>query len=127
MTDLPAGRDLDALVAEKMMGWITGEHNGRKVIGPPVGNMGPIGDPGVWAYADEVPVDWILPYSTSIAAAWQVVEEIKRRGLHWWIADCSGGYGAHVRFEHDRRTFASAEAETLPLAICRAALKVVGG
>ena len=56
-------------------------------------------------------------YSTDIAAAWEVVEELD---LSMYPLACTVGW----RFEFDRNE--GAEAETAPLAICLAALKAKG-
>lgn len=63
-------------------------------------------------------------YSTDIAAAWEVVEEVwvdARFNLEWhrgtWVAG---------EYDHHEGVFVyEAEADTAPLAICRAALKAV--
>lgn len=65
MTNLPPGRELDALVAQKVMGvqieWVTAQ--GQKI--PTI-----MGQPF-----------YIKPYSTSIADAWLVVEKLKDMGF----------------------------------------------
>lgn len=98
-------RKIDALVAEHVMGWARIPNSkGRfmKWYGPLKKNKYP--NP--------------QPYSTDIAAAWQVVEKMGHIGLNWeplvsskW--DCV--------FE---RT--STVAKTAPMAICLAALKAKG-
>lgn len=112
---LPAGRELDALVAEKVMGW-------RRV------------DDHLWEDADRrlrstAPwSSWAFHPSTDIAAAWQVVEKIypgmdltfgraKRDDgtVVWWII-CAPEDDAEV---------IEIEAELFPLAIARAALAAV--
>ena len=99
LLSLPASRELDALVAEK----IFGINAGAVMAGL------------------EVPV---LPYSTSISAAWEVVEQLLPHAFELayrpddadWMAvfwktpdECHGDY-----------------ADTAPFAIVRAALKAVG-
>lgn len=111
---MPAGPEMDALVAEKVMG----HKVGFPFTDSP--DEGWVKDPNsmVGGYKCRLP-----RYSTDIAAAWEVVEKMKstwgefilkygeclvrdRWGLH--LAWCSPvcGYG-----------------ETAPLAICRAAIK----
>jgi len=63
------------------------------------------------------PVPPARRYSTDIAAAWEVVEELD---LSMYPLACTVGW----RFEFDRNE--GAEAETAPLAICLAALKAKG-
>jgi hypothetical protein len=118
---MKAGRELDALVTEKVMGWNNNRDNPR--------------EPGMWGIndyrADGSPV--LMPdfpcYSTDIAAAFDVVQIIKEpisleRELTWdfTIEFWSGLW--HVgwkRWEDD--WYIESEAETLPHAICLAALK----
>jgi hypothetical protein len=128
---LGAGRELDALVAEHVMGWSRG-------------TIGPEDDLSlVW-----FPLDgggWLeepRPWSTDIRAAWQVVE--KASGFH---ADAplhrkfravalfypqEGQVGCQIyecvpgrRIFDVRNVFAENVASTAPLAICRAALLAV--
>ncbi|MBA5872012.1 MAG: hypothetical protein GDA68_18745 [Nitrospira sp. CR2.1] len=133
---MKAGRELDALIAEKVMGWKprqskhgywnldgpNGEHftdidrrdytaqydkeTGQKVQQAPW-----------WEYFwDEIPF-----YSTDIAAAWEVVEKADLWSLYGSIGD--GPYRACIQFE-DREGLMTAD--TAPLAICLAALKAKG-
>ena len=112
-----AGRCLDAWVAEDIMGkkisdsfpGVVGMIEDRRVAGVGVGK-------------------WIRPYSTDIAAAWEVVE----RGGIWEIKYVNidalelkpGTWQTLVKFlTKDSAT--KAYGETVPLAICRAALKSV--
>ena len=113
---LEAGHELDRLIAEKVMGW-------RKVFDEDQGDGMWI----LWVQQDGQEIyDQQLPkFSADIAAAWEVVEKLSqgesmvtvrtdRTALRWiCIAETS------------TRTF-SANESTAPLAICRAALKVVG-
>lgn len=68
--------------------------------------------------------DWCIgtDYSGSIAAAWLVVEELEKQKL----------YRAEITFDHGQWSawfygdhYGSAENESLPLAICHAALDIV--
>ncbi len=116
---MKAGRELDALVAEKVMGielTITSQ-------GHPYFRDGTL---------LRVP---IAHYSTDIAAAWQVVE--KMRDLGYWCQmrnefeahdgpDCWAGFTPHSTTGWNGRPDHWTQAETLPLAICLAALKAVG-
>lgn len=129
---LEAGRELDALVAEKVMGWTTFEEYGQTFWRAP--NDG---------------TRYLEPreFSTDIAAAWEVVKKLGEfRGgphniykpvirleyyEHDGIANVSVGRckgmedvvaDAEVWEEHGE---ASAD-QAMALAICRAALKAVG-
>ena len=114
-TTVKPGRELDALVAEKVMGlrfvWRSQltDHYGYNA--------------GVWT----IPTKWGTMdlteepprYSTDIAAAWEVVEKMREDGFlvalyrsaGAWIADTNPGYG---------------KSDTAPHAICLAALRAVG-
>lgn len=112
---MQAGRDLDALVAEKVM-------------------KNPLGRPSF-----EVAQKWFtdLPhYSTDIAAAWEVVEELKGqcrlilRTSRLSISQSSVVSAAFVDcgpLEEAQYMCREAVLETAPHAICLAALKAVGG
>jgi hypothetical protein len=118
---MPAGPELDALVAETVMGWplfrgpsnvlpcVEHDGNGLRVYGPGA--------------------DVFCP-STSIAAAWLVVEKMAAEKR--WMGMYGPGKPAPKRTELVRQVwlvrFVDDEltaADTAPLAICRAALKSV--
>lgn len=96
---MPAGREMDVTIGYHVM----------DVVGPP---------------------ELYPEYSTDIEAAWKVVEWLDKRGL---IQICNGdgdswdarflAYGILQPFQPPKSSFASAE--TMPLAICRAALLTV--
>ena len=85
---MEAGREMDAMIAERVMGWIKRRQT-------------------------DIP-----HYSTDIAAAFAVVEEMDCGFIQWDVGifeveltkECITGF---------------ATADTLPLAICRAALKAI--
>lgn len=123
---MKAGRELDALVAEKVMGCIIsfkGWRYGR------CGCDDTKGPSHMWT-PDHETYEWPAPYSTDIAAAWEVVEKMgnwhgfdfaiwKKEVGEWragWFED--GWEGLEGR--------ADATAESAPHAICLAALKAVG-
>lgn len=118
-TELKAGRELDALIAEKVMG-LKYEFEGDSPI-----------------YA---PNDFLPHYSTEIASAWEVIDKMWRDGewrvtvfyggdeARWWGAEFAydaNHLGAAYHALYDRKV--EARADTAPLAICRAALLAVGG
>ena len=130
---MKAGREMDALVEEKVMGGCA--H--RDVAG--WYHEGPEGDRtlncGQCHGRPSVP-----GYSTDIAAAWQVVEKLTgfdtNRDKPWWsvcvfnaqpgqimavVYQCQPGN----RIDDARDVIAGAIASTAPLAICRAALAAV--
>lgn len=102
------GRDLDALIAEKVMGWK-----------PPT-------EPGISQQEYETRRTAIHPpYSAEIGSAWEVVEKLKNSGRHI-IAGPSkkGGYIAYLDFPQNPDWHVNGE--TTSHAICLAALKAVG-
>lgn len=110
--NIPAGRDMDKLIAEKIMAltgirWSTSYptdwiySNGEYVVGK---NLG-------W--------DALPRYSTDISAAWEVVEKLRHRGLfqiNVWHNDMC---------QVNLSNCDAVVSETAPLAICRAALLAV--
>ena len=124
--DLPAGRELDALVAEKVMGQVPCDAWRPFTALPPQWMK----DKGECGHAACFPAQMgPAAYSTDIAAAWEVVEKITAPGR------LTGGAWRHLNGKYDAvfseqlggGVFAmSDEAPTAPLAICHAALKAVG-
>jgi hypothetical protein len=121
------GRELDALIAEKVMGWgpIEIDRNGNPVgINPD--------------YPSKFKCHIVPNYSTDIAAAWTVVEKLKlcvwptTDGRYLCLLDqFSLEYGDEYWFggsnvlENIERDWIAAVAQTAPHAICLAALKTV--
>lgn len=110
---MEAGRELDALIAEKVMGL---ERCGCKC----------------GLFLNEYHEPFLEPhYSTDIAAAWEVVEKLNSMGLGWFSLEQFGekGQGQWRALiwtggeEIDNCFFA--DARTVPLAICRVAYKIV--
>lgn len=112
--ELPAGRELDALVAEKVMGWRL-----RENMGAAGGRCWATGRTDGGSYGSGVYPEFELPeFSMDMNAAWKVVTASNTRldlfGPAWrglWTAS----FSPHP----------TAQGETAPLAICRAALKAV--
>ena len=139
MESLKAGRELDVMVAEKVMGWnwypvtedqVYYSEEARKRGGfwrdgiVSVGCTTPDGSPNCPAY------------STDIAAAWEVVEHMQR--THWRCAfslfgpDEEGPWTKCWRACFSKKWAVSPDSDdiivcdTAPHAICLAALKAVG-
>jgi len=130
--EMPAGREMDVLIAEKVMGYTLSE---LSLPAYPKYKLFDIESGEFSGYVKEVP-----HYSTDIADAWEVVkrmpipfklekcwEKAYQIGPEGWSAcwctdaDCEGCN------ENSRCTNGDdAWAETAPLAICRCALKVAG-
>ena len=123
--EMNAGRELDALVAEKVMGlnfpdnYLEAEKR--------------------WVNLDPTPADCIIMmnviphYSTQIADAWRVVEKLLPHfRLEYYDAEAVEGHtdytdttGWHCDFWLDSGHGCAEAGATAPLAICLAALKAV--
>lgn len=118
---MKAGRELDALIAEKVMGLPEPDLKGHTIVPLPDSVRSE-----AWSKIPE--------YSTNIADAWLVVEKLKDKDLHFVfgtvVFDNLGGnrltknYGAFFGALGER--IEQIEAETAPLAICLASLKAIG-
>lgn len=113
-TQLPAGRELDALIAEKVMGGVSRHPEWywlRSGTAPEVPDLPtPKGRPAIFCGPG---------FSTDIAAAWNVVERLKAR-YRFELVHRGGDRPWVAVFGTWRAT-----ADTAPLAICRAALATV--
>lgn len=117
--NMPAGRDMDKLIAEKVFGWDDFWCNDRQLMGYPPCEQVSIME------AERHPVPY---YSTDIAATWEVVEKVASLGCGYMVEDAEEGHICTFfkGFKFPRRIDEyEAEADTAPLAICRAALKAV--
>jgi len=165
---LPAGRELDALVAERVMGLSLIPHRDfakTRVAARYVSSTGPVFvltdetrvtvPPGDGLKQPEGTSDWNdryfffiaqylggriddevnryrldpKPYSTSIAAAWEVVEKLSDKlDFYWSLVRESPESWAVYEDPRDLGFYpAIGWGNTAPLAICRAALKAVMG
>ncbi len=102
-------RELDAQVAEKVMGYgkVTYDKHGNLIVTNPPSGVG---------------TRYLMCYSTSIAAAWLVVEKMIAQVRNVRV-QYSTGYGTYMC--HVTRPDVCVTATTAPEAICRAALKAV--
>lgn len=144
MTEYGAGRELDALIAEKVLGFV-------------VKRVKPEWYPAevtLFCYPNSDLIEYScdprsnnaimfrngrddsdgsaapLPnYSDDIEAAWEVVEHLTRTTKQWFRLEMScvtNEASFEISGAGDADGDWTAEAETAPLAICRAALKAVG-
>lgn len=121
------GRELDALVAEKVMGW----KKDRVRVGRNSGDGTTFWTIDALRFGDRIhalePHDQPLnvpglpPYSTDIAAAWEVVDNMRARNLEFEISSAPHRLPWLAKF--GRR---AEPAPTPAHAICLAALKAVG-
>lgn len=128
---METGRELDIVVAEKVMGWFWqnpfSQYAEVKLLVPPIGDKkrhwGGVYDNGI--------PDWLPNYSTNIADAWQVLEKldsefkVEIRSIddscefveNKWTCSFKNKISAKV---------CRVYAETAPHAICLAALGAMG-
>lgn len=125
--NLKASRELDALIAEKVMGWEMVDATIYRWWGLV---MGPKEFSTIRAVAlippGETEIQLVPSYSTDIEAAWEVVESLQIKGYGFILDNMEhflGNWQAH--FELNANAWAE-EANSAPLAICRAALKAIG-
>lgn len=116
---LEAGREFDCLIAEKVMGW-TEVGNGQSADCDFAGKR-----PGAKFWGDTIP-----RYSTEIGKAWLVVEPIRgkigaRRNLFFRIPSQTGIDIWSADSADMKNGIMLSSAESAPLAICRAALRIV--
>jgi hypothetical protein len=122
--ELPAGRELDALVAEKVMGWVEvrkqsianamGQHVMDDYVGQPsIGVTQPV----------------LVPrYSLMIQEAWKVADHLRSRSQFVAVISGMGPQGVQPWICKINRDggFLEERADTAAVAICLAALKAVG-
>lgn len=112
-------REIDALVADKIMGWREETDKNRSKMGKP-----PMTDD---EWVDMID-DSMNYFSSDIRAAWKVVEKIldkqKRQGVVNICFDHDFGWGALLVMTDEKMEWV--HAETAPMAICLAALKAKG-
>ena len=119
------GREMDALVAETVMGWTNVSDNiygyGEHLVGHPPGDT------------DRVPWkrDFVPAYSTDIAAAWEVFETLTADPSSYpfaqvhrlWLED-TNSWGWGVSVPHWSSIEILGSGATAPEALCRAALRI---
>jgi hypothetical protein len=109
------GRELDALVAEKIFG--------AKLIANPFGTDPHCDFPGRQLGKE---FGKLPKFSTDIAAAWEVLEALKKRGAMVHVHFTESQWMASWRKHNDPPSLViSAFAKTAPHAICLAALKAI--
>jgi len=130
--EMTAGREMDALLAEKVMGYTLSD---LSLLAYPKYKLFDIESGEFSGYVKEVP-----HYSTDIAASWEVAGrltkiqcgddfyafEITKKHYGWWVRVKHPLWmGIHNELGKNYEMY-QAYADTAPLAICRCALKVEG-
>lgn len=111
-------RERDALVAEKVMGFT--------VTDWPTGKSFPVTSAIAAGVLSERQESRIPHYTTQIAAAWEVVEKLRReKMLVTVVSDEDGGWNAEM-WDYNNRQSGEVFAESAPEAICLAALRACG-
>lgn len=108
------GKALDALVAEKVMGWerIAGGHPEIEAAS------------GMWRTPKGPRM--AMAFSTNISAAWMVVEAMRAKGYRFTLTDQPGTRIKFAQFFNAEEYGASVGEVEEPLAICNAALGAIG-
>lgn len=122
--EMPAGREMDALIAEKVMGWAIHSRNTAWWV-----KVADENEVTTEVMAFTYGKDRFAP-STNIAAAWEVVEKITDQ-KHWAFKlrrlPGKDYMACFIRLtKTGRDDFESKPSKAAPFAICRAALKAMG-
>ena len=121
---LPTGRELDALVAEKVLGWLqVRKQMIANAMGQPVMEDF-VGLPTVSAASPQL----IPRYRTMIQEAWKVADALRERSQFVAVLSGLGPQGVQPWICKINRDggFIEERADAAPLAICLGALKSVG-
>ena len=121
---LPAGRELDALVAEKVLGWLQVR---KQMIANAMGQ--PVMEDFVGLPTASAASPQLIPrYSTMIQEAWKVADALRERSQFVAVLSGLGPQGVQPWICKINRDggFIEERADTAPLAICLGALKSVG-
>lgn len=135
MSELEAGRELDAMVAERVMGarWQTADRIDANIcktrrLSPPADSLVLNGATLAWRTADGrnlIPddgrADNLFHYSTDLAAAWQIVDAFTAKGWYVCVEHVDVPSRRWNAWFGDKNVYA----DSAPLAICRAALAAV--
>jgi hypothetical protein len=110
---MEAGPELDALVAKKVMGWM--KPPATSILKP------------MWVEPPRGTVHPSLPrFSTNISDAWEVLERIKSNGFNFFLGNGDTDEFNCIFVHPAAPKMYRCQAKTAPLAICMAALMVVG-
>lgn len=126
---MEAGRELDILIAEKVMGyvWRKSAMTGRRCLYPPYAIPYWMSEQATGS--EPLVTDWerinFPRFSTDISDAWRVVEWLRSQYTNVSMGAANGwGFSAwDVTMDDDYLNPVHGNADTLPHAICLAALK----
>lgn len=119
-------REIDALIAEKLFNWEWNKVNDdRQMLVPPLDNERRFWT-GMW---ENNGIPHYLPrYSTNITDAWEIVEKLHLTITPKWKVFKTNTSGTHgdTRWIGTTNNQVWSKHDSLPMAICKAALKSVG-
>jgi hypothetical protein len=122
---MEAGVLMDALVAERVMGW----HNVHKTSfynDTATHWQSSLGDAFLVGAKDDKMYEYRIPYySTDIAAAWEVVEKLQSQNIKVTISTFGENWWIEIFDYTTEKVVRKAFGTTAPLAICRAVLLAV--
>jgi hypothetical protein len=134
--NMPAGKEIDALIAEKVMGWHKADHHGRECwLDANKGYQRGIASGNGFEDDEDFHLLHWHP-SESILWAWEVIEKMQEIDSHWspgvnWDDDDGDGnpmwVASFTYYGESEKDFRVNEVwdKSAPLAICRAALLAV--
>ncbi len=117
------GRELDALIAEKILG--CHPQRLKSDIRPGDDDFECSCCDLYFKHSDHLEPSRLKAYSTDIAAAWEVVGEVRKRGFEVYILG-NPEYPWQCRIWNGDQDMGLKRAETPALAICLAALQTLG-
>lgn len=124
MQEMTAGAELDSLIATKVFNW---PYSGSTVNGRPFHDVWEFSSGGGYGLQSTRTSEAIPSFSIDISAAWKVVERMDSLGWHVvMIYKVSNGKKS-CAMSHANFPAISAYADTIPLAVCIAALRAVEG
>lgn len=116
-----AGRELDALVAEKVMGWqwFPSSVNSEQLVLVP--DQGAV----LLVRWGQMVTELVPPYSTEIAAAWEVLERLRQPDYYEPSDGPWGRFIDNLNYNY-KHSISRLMFDLSPFVICHAALKSVG-
>lgn len=128
MEEMKPGRELDFEIAIKVMGWTRDNYGDWDYKGSQAWRRNDYGEHSFF-HEEFNPGAHPFPphYSTSIEAAWEVVELLRSKEIFLVLDNCEFEQAYEAEFTDFYETHrCSTRSDTAPHAICLAALKAVG-
>lgn len=118
--EMKAGRELDALVAEKVMGWTdarVGIRSQRRFHREELPTPVDVGPDEEWSPSTDIAAAWEVVAKFQMVYVYRAAKDLPNLKIGQWEALFSPDAGERALY---------GVADTAPLAICKAALKTVG-